>query len=134
MPLTQLTLTKAGDFPTFLNSYQQGKLEGVAVNNDADIDIVAIDTRGMSEYAIQLINSHASNGLIYTLYGTAKDIIPTTYNAKEWEAIAGATATLAAQATKIESVTKAYSFILIRAKRQTSLADSQIDVHLRGEK
>ena len=133
MVLTQMTLTKAGEHVTVLESYQHGKLEGKLVDNDADIDIIAIDVRGAREKIIQLINSGGANSFDYTLYGNAEETIPATFNAEEWESIVGPT-TVAVDTNKTETITKVYSFILVRAKRTAAGLDATIDTHYRGQR
>ena len=134
MPYTAIPLTIAGLHTIVLNAYQHGKRESIGIASDTDIDIGYIDVRGAREKIIQIANSHASNGLIYTLYGTAKDTVPSSFDAEEWEAISGATGTVAINSTETKTITAAYSYILVRAKRQTAGQNSQIDVHYRGER
>ena len=133
MAIILQTNTKAGEHVTVLESYQHGKTLATLVDNDADIDIITIDCRGAREKIIQLINTGAANGFDYTLYGTVKETLPTTFNLEEWESIVGPTG-VALDTTKSETITKVYSYILVRAKRTVTLLDATVDVHYRGQR
>jgi len=131
MPITEMTLSKKGDFSTELNAWKEGLVTAQAIDSDTNKDIVAINVKDVVEAAIQLINTHASNGLTYSLYGTGKATIPTTYNTEEWEEIVAAQA-VAIDTNKVETITKGYTYLLVRAKRTVATNDATLEVHYHG--
>lgn len=135
MVLPQMTLSFAQQsYPQKqLKPYLTGQSLGTLVSSDTDVDIIAIDARGIAQLLVQINNSDAANGLVYTLYGTDAETIPPDFPTGPWEAIAGATGTLTFGTNKTVLITQGYSYVLVRAHRQTTLQNSHIDVYAREE-
>ena len=124
-----MTLNDHPGFAKTLKSYKEGSMTGLAVADDADTDFALIDMRGCSELMIQIKNTHATNGLTYTIYGTAEEVnTPFAYDSARYSAISGLTGNIAALANVIKTITDNYSWILVRVRRQTSLQNSQCSI------
>jgi hypothetical protein len=131
MALPAMVLTIVTDFIAKLHSYVYGSSIANPVTSDTDADIITVDNRGSVGLSLQIVNSHATNGLIYTIYGTDSETIPATFAAGPWEAVSGATGTLTAGQNLTVNITTQYAFVLVRARRQTTGLSSQIDIYAR---
>lgn len=116
-----MTLNAHTNFSSFLKSWKEGIMSNLAVQDDVDTDFALIDMRGCNELMIQIKNVHNSNGLTYTIYGTAEEVdTPFAYDAARYSAISGLTGNVASLANVIKTITDNYSWILVRIHRQTA--------------
>lgn len=133
--LPKITFTGVSDFVSTLHAYKTGKKIDIVIDDDAFDDICVIDARGNNETQIQLKNTHGSKGLIYEIQGmTEETATPLSYSAAVYS-VEDAGGTIAAGANVIKQITKCYSWLLVRAKRQTAgpTNDSQLAVHARAK-
>lgn len=133
--LPKIALTAVSDFVNKLHQYKTGNKIDIAIDDDAFDDICVIDARGNNETQIQLKNTHATKGLTYEIQAMTEETdTPPSYSSAVYS-VEDAGGNIAGLANVIKTVTKCYSWILIRAKRQTAgpSNDSQLAVHVRAK-
>jgi len=131
--LPKIVITTVSNYITTLHSYQYGKKLDILIDDDEFDDICVIDARGCDQVQIDLKNTHASKGLTYELQAMTEETDdPQNYDAAVYtqEDSGG---NIAFGAHVVKTVTKCYSWILVRAKRQTSgpSNDSELAVIVR---
>lgn len=124
-----MTFNQHNDFVKNLKAYQEGNLSDLPVQDDLDTDFALMDMRGCTELMVQIKNTGDTNGLTYTIYGTAEEVdTPFAYDSARYSAISGLTGNVAAGANAIKTITDNYSWILVRVKRQTAGQDTTVSI------
>lgn len=132
--LTQLALTLGGLFgENKLDSYLSGKLEGVTVNSDTDIDICVVPMHGAGVLLLHFKNPHATRDVTYTCYGTGEELTtPKDFDTGVWEAISGATGTIGEGANVSKTISTKYAWVLVRAKRAEAGQNTALSTYARA--
>lgn len=133
--LPKITLTPVQDFAAKLHPYLYGSKTAIAIDDDNLDDVCIIDARGCEQVQIDLKNTHGTKGLTYEIQAMVQETdTPGNYDTAVYTQ-EDAGGNIAAGAHVIKTVTKCYSWILIRAKRQTSgpSNDSQLAVLIRAK-
>lgn len=116
-------------------SYFHAKEEAFAVQSDTDVDVKAFDIRELDGgFILECLNSDPTNGLIFTVYGSAdEETPPPDFATNKWFPLPNGSKTVAAEATDAVSNTDFWRWILIRVKRQTTLLDAIANFYIRGK-
>lgn len=132
LPLTLESLTTSrGNRKTYFCA----KENTFAVQSDTDVDVKAFDVRELDQgFILECFNSDPTNGLIFTVYGSAdEEATPPDFATKKWFPLPNGSKTVAAEATDAISNTDFWNWILIRVRRQTAALDATANFYIRGK-
>ena len=128
--------------PTFTNNAQvsviprnNGEQLAIAIDNDAFADTkdFLIEKRDIAELGIQINNVGGANGLSFEIYGTIDPASTApAFSLSIWELANNGSGDITNTNTKIFETKFAYTFLLVRLKRQTAGQDTTAQIRTTG--